>query len=123
MSYQSACLQYFYRFISNDLNVFSFIPLSKVIWDAMADFLALPKGACTELVTSTFDIPQETTWTWDALDPMEVNDLELEPETCNLILNLLQFWTVDMVTCHDLIIGLLWVDVMLSCHDMLLFMG
>ena len=85
MLYQSAYLQYSYTFISNYLNVFSFIPLSKVIWDAMADFLALPKGACTELVTSTFDIPQETTWTWDALDPMEVNDLELEPETCNLI--------------------------------------
>ena len=60
----------------------TFSPSSIVDWDAMADFLALPKGACTELVTSTVDTPHlETTWyPWDALDPMEVNDLELEPE-------------------------------------------
>ena len=82
-------------------------------WDAMADFLALPKGACTELVTSTFDTPHlETTWTWDALDPMEMNDLELEPEICHLIWNLHKFtlvlysWHSDMLA---FLIGLIWL--------------
>lgn len=69
--------------------------------DAMADFLALPKGACTELVTSTIDTPHETTWTWDALDPMELNDLELEPEICDLIFQIYsQFCRVDI---HDML--------------------
>lgn len=83
----------------------------------MADFLALPKGACTELVTSTFDTPHlETTWTWDALDPMEVNDFELEPEIWNLICNLHKFTLVLYSWHSDMLAFLIWWDAELSWH-------
>ncbi|CAE7191998.1 unnamed protein product [Symbiodinium microadriaticum] len=63
-----------------------------------SEFLSLPKGACTELVSDArncadecagpcgcrcrVDIPRLQPLTWEALDPMTCDDLQLAPQSC-----------------------------------------